>query len=253
MKKLLLLPILLLTLTTAHAKIVTIDNLPSSTLKPHLISGSTDNSENSYYAEMMESTKSTGSTTPLVIKTASQSQEQSSSSGTPQPSMEQNEQPKSSQKAPAHKKSPSSKGSAGKDLDSKLKADDNRAGDVKEDGTFYPLKPSSKKSRFSFKEDDLLGKEGSYESSFVKTLTVLFVLLVLVFITVWLFRRLSFGKFSKGSSSGKGIRILERRALSPKTMLYVIEVQGRKTLIAESQLEVKPLLNIDIEKIDPDL
>ncbi len=39
----------------------------------------------------------------------------------------------------------------------------------------------------------------------------------------------------------QSIQILEKRMISPKTMLYLIEAEGKQILIAESQLEVKRL------------
>jgi flagellar biogenesis protein FliO len=47
------------------------------------------------------------------------------------------------------------------------------------------------------------------------------------------------GKFSLGS--GRSINILEKRALSPKSILYIVEIGNKKILIAESQVEVRAL------------
>lgn len=80
---------------------------------------------------------------------------------------------------------------------------------------------------------------GSYESAFVRMLVTLLALVFLVFATFWLLRRMGKGKFKM--SSGRTINILERRALSPKTVLYIVEIGNKKVLVSESQLEVRAL------------
>ena len=66
-------------------------------------------------------------------------------------------------------------------------------------------------------------------------------LLLLVFCTLWALRKLSHGKVGSFGSQKK-IKILEKRPLSPKTVLYLLELDGKQVFIAESQLEVKTLL-----------
>lgn len=79
----------------------------------------------------------------------------------------------------------------------------------------------------------------SYESAFVRMLVTLLGLVFLVFATFWILRRMGKGKFKMGS--GRMINIIERRALSPKTMLYIVEIGNKKVLVSESQLEVRSL------------
>ena len=86
----------------------------------------------------------------------------------------------------------------------------------------------------------------SYEGAFLKMFLTLLALIVGIFSCVWILKRLARGSFSQGS--GKSIKILEKKPLSPKTMLYIIEVNGQETLIAESQLEVKKLITLSSEQ-----
>ncbi len=81
----------------------------------------------------------------------------------------------------------------------------------------------------------------SYESTLTKMLLTLGGLLVLVFFTVWILKKIGQGKFG-GFGSQKKINIIERKPLSPKTLLYLIEVEGKKILISESQAEVRALV-----------
>lgn len=78
----------------------------------------------------------------------------------------------------------------------------------------------------------------SYEASFFKMLLTLLGLLVLIIVTVWFLRRVSQGQFRKGSKE-QAIQILEKRPLSAKSMLYLIEIDQKQILISESQLEVR--------------
>lgn len=84
----------------------------------------------------------------------------------------------------------------------------------------------------------------SYEHTFVKMLASLLGLLALIVLTIWMLRRISRGK-TGGSGSNKTIKILERRPLSQKSALYLIEVGGKQVLIAESQLEVRALTSFE--------
>ncbi len=83
----------------------------------------------------------------------------------------------------------------------------------------------------------------SYENAFVRMLVTLLGLVLLVFATFWILRRLGKGKFKMGS--GNSINVLERRALSPKSMLYIVQIGNKKVLISESQLEVRGLTSLE--------
>ena len=91
--------------------------------------------------------------------------------------------------------------------------------------------------------DTLITKSSdpSYEHAFIKMILTLIGLLALVFFTLWALRKLSHGKVGSFGSQKK-IKILEKRPLSPKTVLYLLELDGKQVFIAESQLEVKTLL-----------
>lgn len=83
----------------------------------------------------------------------------------------------------------------------------------------------------------------SYQQSFIRMLLSLGALLILVFGTFWVLKRLGKGKFKLGSH--RAINILEKRPLSPKSVLYILEVDGKRVLISESQLEVRALAELD--------
>ncbi len=83
-----------------------------------------------------------------------------------------------------------------------------------------------------------------YEGAFLKMFLALIALIVGIFFTVWLLKKLTQGKWSQGNGN-RAIKIIEKRPLSPKTMLYIIDVDGQQSVIAESQLEVKHLMNLE--------
>lgn len=79
---------------------------------------------------------------------------------------------------------------------------------------------------------------GDFGAALGKTLLVLFALVALLGVTFWFLRKLIQQKIQKGNAA-LAIQILEKRVISPKTMLYLVEVEGKKVLLAESQLEVR--------------
>ena len=92
----------------------------------------------------------------------------------------------------------------------------------------------------------------SVETAFIKTIVVLVGLLILVVLTVWMFKKISHGRL-RSFNYMKSIKILEKRPLSPKSMLYLIEIGGKQVLLAESQLQVKNVATLDWLETDKDL
>lgn len=88
---------------------------------------------------------------------------------------------------------------------------------------------------------------GGYEKTIMHTALVVFGFILFLLLLVWLLR-----KFNKGKvhSAGREISVLERKPLSHKSVLYLVKVNNKKFLIAESQLEVKAMrpVNIDLEE-----
>lgn len=80
----------------------------------------------------------------------------------------------------------------------------------------------------------------NYEFAFAKMILTLVGLLILVFVTYWLFKRMAGGRLS-AMNFNRSIKVLEKRPLSSKSILYLVETEGKKILIAESQLEIRSL------------
>lgn len=88
----------------------------------------------------------------------------------------------------------------------------------------------------------------NFETAFMKMIVIVVGILVLIFLCIWLIKRFSRNRITSMNHL-RNIKILERRPLSPKTMLYLLEVGGKQVIISESHLEVRKVTSIDwIEK-----
>lgn len=83
---------------------------------------------------------------------------------------------------------------------------------------------------------------GELGSALGKMLLTLIALVALLLISYWFVKKLLQNRLQKGNTNAT-IQVLEKRMISSKTMLYLIEVEGKKILVAESHLEVKHLAN----------
>lgn len=108
-----------------------------------------------------------------------------------------------------------------------------------ENGDLSPLKAAA--------EIPPMPPAGDYGAALIKMFLTMIAIIVLFFISYWFLKKLVNHRLQKGSDN-HSIQIVEKRILSPKTMLYLIEIDNKKILVAESQLEIKkiesfPLLN----------
>ena len=83
-------------------------------------------------------------------------------------------------------------------------------------------------------------------ASLGKIFISLVILTCLMVATLWLIRRIIQGR-TRVANATQMIQILEKRTLSPKTMLYVVSIDGEKHLVAESQVEIRSLGKITKE------
>jgi len=81
---------------------------------------------------------------------------------------------------------------------------------------------------------------GDFGAAFVKMFLTLIALIALLLVTYWFMRKIIQHRLQKGSRDAT-IQILEKRMISPKTMIYLLEIENKKIVIAESHLEIKKL------------
>lgn len=88
-------------------------------------------------------------------------------------------------------------------------------------------------------------------TTFAQMMLTFAALILLLFATYWFLRKLIQSRIHK-TSEDASIHILEKRMISAKTMLYLVEVENKKILLAESQLEIKRIESFPLEttKID---
>lgn len=91
---------------------------------------------------------------------------------------------------------------------------------------------------------------GDLGAAFIKMFLSLIFLVVLLFLSYWFLKRFIQNRFQKGGGDG-AIQILEKRMISPKTMLYLVEVDKKRVLFSESHLEVKRLENFELSDPHP--
>ena len=87
----------------------------------------------------------------------------------------------------------------------------------------------------------------SYSGTLTKMMISLVIVIVLAIATLIIFRKLIRGR-SQIINNNKSIKILERRVLSPKSALYLIEVNNEKVLISESHVEVRPIQALEMQQ-----
>ena len=102
---------------------------------------------------------------------------------------------------------------------------------------------------FASNEENLSELQGptfdaNYQAALWKTSLILFGIIVAAFIIMWIYRKYGQNRL-RLSNQSQSIKILERRPLSPKTMLYIVEVEGKQVLIAESQVQIAPMRELD--------
>ena len=85
-------------------------------------------------------------------------------------------------------------------------------------------------------------------ATLMKMLISMGALAALLFATYWFLKKLIQNRLQKGVGE-PAIAILEKRMVSAKTMLYLIEVEGKKILFAESHLEIKALGSFPGEEV----
>ncbi len=80
----------------------------------------------------------------------------------------------------------------------------------------------------------------NFGQELAKMLFVLAGIIALLILTVYLLKKFSNQRLVRLNRS-TDIEILERRAISPKTTLFIIKAKGRKILFAESHLKIQTI------------
>lgn len=82
--------------------------------------------------------------------------------------------------------------------------------------------------------EEVMGQSYNYWGQFINMLVTLGCILVLIFVSVYVLKRLMRSRIQHLNRS-TGIKILERRALNSKSSLYLVDILGKGVVISESQ------------------
>lgn len=89
------------------------------------------------------------------------------------------------------------------------------------------------------------GPGGDYAKQFVHMLLSLGFILVLMLVGAWVLKRMMSQRMLQANSSS-AIKVLERRALSPKASVYLVEVNGQGLLVGETATGLEKLGDISL-------
>lgn len=98
-----------------------------------------------------------------------------------------------------------------------------------------------------YEPDDHETLTQNFESMFFKTIIALVVLVTALIVLTKVVKRMS-GTRIRNVNGQKTIKVLEKRAISPKSALYLVEIAGKQIVIAESQLEVRAISEFSWDK-----
>jgi flagellar biosynthetic protein FliO len=96
------------------------------------------------------------------------------------------------------------------------------------------------------------GKPYSYWHDFINMLFSLLFILIILGVSIWFLKRMMRSRLRHLNRS-TSIKILERRPLSPKASLYLVEILGKGIVISESQNGIQTITEfgpeIHLEKL----
>ncbi|MBI3901077.1 MAG: flagellar biosynthetic protein FliO [Chlamydiia bacterium] len=78
-----------------------------------------------------------------------------------------------------------------------------------------------------------ISQDYNYMGEFINMLITLAVVLSLIFLTIWMLKKVMRSRV-KALNRSNGIKILERRPLNPKASLYLVDILGKGVVISES-------------------
>ena len=83
-----------------------------------------------------------------------------------------------------------------------------------------------------------------YQKTFTKTVLYILGGLGSIFVLMIVMKRITTVRYSTGNQTSH-MKIIERRAISPKTVLYLVQIGDKKIVLGESQLEIKRLIELE--------
>lgn len=105
-------------------------------------------------------------------------------------------------------------------------------------------KPHETKNYFDVKLDDKDTDRFFHE--FINMLTTLGLIVAIVLLATWYFKKMLSTKVDQLNTTSQ-IKVIERRVLSPKVTVYLLDVKGEGIILAESATDVTRLGNFEVK------
>ncbi|MDP1881218.1 MAG: flagellar biosynthetic protein FliO [Parachlamydiaceae bacterium] len=99
----------------------------------------------------------------------------------------------------------------------------------------------------NFQDSDSDNQPDSFQAKFRKMLTLLALIIAFMIIAAWSLKKLMKTKLVK-LNTDSAIKVIETRSLSPKSTLYLVEIEDQTILIAETGSSVTHLSTISNHK-----
>lgn len=96
---------------------------------------------------------------------------------------------------------------------------------------------------FPFPEEEVRGDEGHFASQLLQMLLMLGLLLGLLLFTSWFLKRMMNTRIQQVNGNS-AIKVLEQRAVSTRTTVYALDIEGKTYIFAETPSAVTPLYPI---------
>lgn len=87
-------------------------------------------------------------------------------------------------------------------------------------------------------------------SEFINMLATLAIIIILILIVSWFLKRMLNTRIQQINTTSD-IKIIERRALTPKTTIYLLDIKGKGVALAESQNGVVLLSDLPVNAKSP--
>ncbi len=87
--------------------------------------------------------------------------------------------------------------------------------------------------------------DSGYQKQFFKTLIFVAILLTFFLLVIYIYKRGAPINKLTSKNSKNNIKILERRALSPQTYLYHIQVGDKQFILSESKIDTRHITTLD--------
>lgn len=114
----------------------------------------------------------------------------------------------------------------------------------------------SQGSFVEFTEQTAEGQTYNYWGEFVNMLLTLVFILALIFLSVWVLKKIMRSRL-KHLNRSTAIKVLERRPLNPKSSLYLVDILGKGIVVSESpsgiQLVTEFAEGVNVEQLMEEL